>query len=131
MTVWLKILTVAVLLVVSACLSAGTQAIRDPEVLSQIEVGKSTQDDVAARLGYPLRATYGAKGEVTWYYTCITAAPTATSFVPVVKAYTPSLQDTTREYVVTFNRDGTVKSLGPVAPPSAPAPPAAPVKQQG
>jgi outer membrane protein assembly factor BamE (lipoprotein component of BamABCDE complex) len=131
MSVWPKILTIALLLLISACVSAGTVAIRDAGVLSQIEVGKSTQADVAALLGYPLRASYGAKGEMSWYYTCVTAAPTVAGIVPVVKAFTPSLQDSTRELAVTFNRDGTVKSLGPPPPPPAPVPPAGPVKQQG
>ena len=112
MTTGLKLLTVSVLLVVSACVSAGTKAITDAGVVSQIEVGKSTQADVAALLGYPITASYGGQGEETWYYTWVTMYPTAFAFVPVVKAFTPSLGETTRELAVTFSRDGTVKSLG-------------------
>ncbi len=112
MTAWLKLLTVSVLLMISACVSAGTKAITDAGVVSQIEVGKSTQADVAALLGYPITASYGGQGEETWYYTWITTYPKPTAFVPVVKAVTPSLGETTRELAVTFSRDGTVKSLG-------------------
>ena len=112
MTAWLKLLTVLTLLVVSACVSAGTKAITDAGVVSQIEVGKSTQADVAALLGYPITASYGGQGEETWYYTRITMYPTAFQFVPVVKAFTPSLGETTRELSVTFSQDGTVRSLG-------------------
>ena len=83
-----------------------------PVVVSQIEVGKSTQADVAALLGYPITASYGGQGEETWHYTWITIYPTAFAFVPVVKAVAPSLGETTREFAVTFSRDGTVKSLG-------------------
>jgi outer membrane protein assembly factor BamE (lipoprotein component of BamABCDE complex) len=111
MTRWFKLLTVSLLLVVSACVSAGTKAITDAGIVSMIEVGKSTQADVTALLGYPIAATYGEKGEETWLYTWVTAAPTPTAFVPVIKAFTPSLHETTRELTVTFNRDGTVKSL--------------------
>ena len=75
MTAWLKLLTVSVLLVISACVSAGTKAITDAGVVSQIEVGKSTQADVAALLGYPITASYGGQGEETWHYTWVTVVP--------------------------------------------------------
>jgi outer membrane protein assembly factor BamE (lipoprotein component of BamABCDE complex) len=120
MTAWLKLLTVSVLLVISACVSAGTKAITDAGVVSQIEVGKSTRADVAARLGYPLTASYGGQGEETWHYTWVTAVPAATAFVPVVKAVAPSLCESTRELAVTFSRDGIVKNLGLVRPPKDP-----------
>jgi outer membrane protein assembly factor BamE (lipoprotein component of BamABCDE complex) len=122
MTAGLKILTVSVLLLISACVSAGTKAITDAGCVSLIEVGKSTQADVAALLGSPLTASYGGQEEETWHYTWITAYPTAFAFVPLVKAVTPSLGETTRELSVTFNRDGTVKSLGVNQPPKSPAP---------
>ena len=112
MTAGLKLLTVLTLLVVSACVSAGTKAITDAGCVSQIEVGKSTRADVAVLLGYPITASYGGQGEETWHYTWVTAAPTAFAFVPVVKAVTPSLSEATRALAVTFSRDGTVKSLG-------------------
>ena len=112
MTAGLKLLTVLTLLLISACVSTGTKAITDAGCVSQIEVGKSTQADVAALLGYPITASYGGQGEETWYYTRVTMYPTAFPFVPVVKAFTPSLSETTRALAVTFSRDGTVKSLG-------------------
>jgi outer membrane protein assembly factor BamE (lipoprotein component of BamABCDE complex) len=122
MTRWFKLLTVFLFLMISACVSAGTKAITDAGVVSMIEVGKSTQADVTALLGYPIAATYGDQGEETWHYTWVTAAPTPTAFVPVVKAFTPSLHETTRELTVTFNRDGTVKSLVRVQLPKSPNP---------
>jgi outer membrane protein assembly factor BamE (lipoprotein component of BamABCDE complex) len=112
MTARLKLLTVSILLVVSACVSAGTQAITDAGSVSRIEVGNSTQADVAALLGYPTTASYGGQGEETWHYTRVTLYPTAFAFVPVVKAFTPSLGETSREFAVTFDQKGTVKSLG-------------------
>ena len=121
MTAWLKLLTVSVLLVISACVSAGTKAITDAGVVSQIEVGKSTQADVTALLGYPITASYGHREEETWHYAYVTAAPTTTAFVPVVKAFTPSLGETTRALAVTFNQGGTVKSLQLNQPAPVPA----------
>lgn len=113
MTAWLKLLAVALLLVPSACVSAGTKAIKDAGVVSKIEVGKATRSDVVALLGYPLAATHKGKGldEVTWHYSYAIAYPNATAFIPGVKAFTPGLSETTRVLSVTFNRDGTVKSL--------------------
>jgi outer membrane protein assembly factor BamE (lipoprotein component of BamABCDE complex) len=122
MTARLKLLTVSVLLLVSACVGAGTKAITDAGVVSQIEVGKSTQADVAALLGYPLEASYGDQGEETWHYTWITTYPRPTAFVPVVKAFAPSLGETTRALAVTFSPGGAVKSLGWNQPAPSPAP---------
>ena len=122
MTAGLKLLTVSVLLLVSACVSTGTKAITDAGCVSQIEVGKSTQADVAALLGYPLTTSYGGQEEETWHYSRITVYPTPFAFVPVVKAVAPSLGETSRELAVTFSRDGTVKILGVNQPASNPAP---------
>jgi outer membrane protein assembly factor BamE (lipoprotein component of BamABCDE complex) len=117
MTAWLKLLTISSLLVISACVSAGSRAITDAGVVSRIEVGTSTRADVAALLGYPITASYGDQGEETWHYAWTTTYPTACAFVPVVKAVAPSLSETTREFAVTFSQDGAVKSLGPPQPP--------------
>jgi outer membrane protein assembly factor BamE (lipoprotein component of BamABCDE complex) len=122
MTAWLKLLTIPVLLVISACVSAGTRAITDAGAISQIEVGKSTQADVTALLGYPVTASYGGQGEKVWYYTYITTYPQPTAFVPLVKAVTPDLGETTRELAVTFSPEGTVKSLEQNLPSPPPAP---------
>jgi outer membrane protein assembly factor BamE (lipoprotein component of BamABCDE complex) len=122
MTAGLKLLTVLTLLVVSACVSAGARAITDAGCVSQIEVGKSTQTDVAALMGYPIATSYDGQGEETWHYTWITAYPTPFALVPVVKAVAPSLGETTRELTVTFSRDGTVKSLGVNQPQKSPSP---------
>jgi outer membrane protein assembly factor BamE (lipoprotein component of BamABCDE complex) len=122
MTAGLKLLAILTLLVVSACVSTGTKAITDAGCVSQIEVGKSTQSDVAALLGLPVTASYGGQEEETWHYSRITVYPTPLAFVPVVKAVAPSLGEYSRELAVTFSRDGTVKSLGVNQPSSNPAP---------
>jgi outer membrane protein assembly factor BamE (lipoprotein component of BamABCDE complex) len=122
MTAGLKLLTFSVLLLISACVSTGTKAITDAGCVSLIEVGKSTQADVAALLGSPITASYGGQGEETWYYTWVTTYPKPTAFVPLVKAVTPSLGETTRELAVTFSQKGTVKSLGVNQPGQSAAP---------
>jgi outer membrane protein assembly factor BamE (lipoprotein component of BamABCDE complex) len=124
MTVWCKFMMVMSLLAISACVSAGTCSIKDAGVVSQITVGTSSKGDVAALLGYPLTASYGEQGQETWYYTCITAYPKATEFVPLVKALPPPVREATRRFFVTFNREGTVTTLGDVEPPHTPLNPA-------
>jgi outer membrane protein assembly factor BamE (lipoprotein component of BamABCDE complex) len=113
MTAWLKVLAVTLLLISSACVSAGTQAIQDTGVVSKIEVGKSTRSDVVALLGYPLAATHKDQGlrEITWHYYYATAYPNPTAFIPVVKAVTRNLNETTRVLSVSFDKNGTVTSL--------------------
>jgi hypothetical protein len=48
---------------------------------------------------------------MTWHYYYATAYPNATAFVPVVKAFTRNLNETTRLLSVTFNKNGTVTDL--------------------
>jgi outer membrane protein assembly factor BamE (lipoprotein component of BamABCDE complex) len=122
MTAGLRLLTVSLLLVIGACISAGTRAITDAGVVSQIEVGKSTRAEVSALLGYPLTVSLGDQGEETWHYTYITTYPLPNAFVPAVKAIPPCLGETTRELAVTFSREGPVKSLGQGHPAASPAP---------
>jgi outer membrane protein assembly factor BamE (lipoprotein component of BamABCDE complex) len=113
MTTWGKFLAIASLLICSACVSAGNQAITDTDVVSQIRVNHSTRADVVALLGYPLAATHQNQGlgEVTWHYYYATAYPNATAFIPEVNAFTHNLNETTRVLSVTFNKNGTVKDL--------------------
>lgn len=112
MTIGLKLLTTCVFLFITACVSTGPRAVADAAGVAGIEVGKSTQADVVALLGYPITASYGGQGEETWYYTRVTIIPTAFTLVPVVKAVAPPFSEATRELAVTFGQDGTVKSLG-------------------
>jgi outer membrane protein assembly factor BamE (lipoprotein component of BamABCDE complex) len=123
MTAWLKLLTVFLLLTASACVSAGARTITDTDAVSRIEAGSSTRADVAALLGNPLTASYGEAGEETWHYAYVTLAPHPSQFVPVVKALTPQLIETTRELSITFDGAGTVKNLErrAAAPPEPPA----------
>jgi hypothetical protein len=76
---------------------------------------------IVVLFGYPLTVSYGKQGEETWYYT-YGPAPAPTAVVPVLKASTPSLNETTRTLAVTFSRDGTVKGLGKEPPPQNPRP---------
>jgi outer membrane protein assembly factor BamE (lipoprotein component of BamABCDE complex) len=116
MTMRLKVLMLCLLLGTTACVAAGNRAIKDAGTVAQIAVGQTTKADVTALLGYPIWASYGAQGEETWYYYCITTAPYPTSLAPTVKAFTPSLFDLPRQLGVTFNRDGVVSSLEPLQP---------------
>jgi len=122
MTAWPKLLSVTLLLMVSACVSAGARAITDPDVVSRIEVGKSTQAEVEALLGCPISASYGDQGEETWHYTYITTAPRPTEFIPLVKAIAPSLRETRRDLAVTFDAQGAVTDLGWAPTPKRPSP---------
>jgi outer membrane protein assembly factor BamE (lipoprotein component of BamABCDE complex) len=124
MTAWLKLLTVLLLLTASACVSTGARTITDADAVTRIEAGASTRADVAALLGNPLTASYGEAGEETWHYAYVTLAPHPTQFVPVVKALTPQLLESSRELSVTFTPEGTVKNLArgtgaPADPPAA------------
>ena len=122
MTARLKLLTVSVLLVVSACVSAGTQAITDAGVVSQIEVGKSTRAEVAALLGYPITASYGDQGEETLALHLDNHLPQAHRVCARGQGRHPLFGETTRALAVTFSPGGTVKSLGLNEPPSSPGP---------
>ena len=106
----LKVLLVLGVLMSSACVSTGTK-INDRSLTSKIVVDRSTRSEVAALLGLPERVSYGKAGEEAWQYFQVTEVPQARVYVPLVRAWADGFDWRTRRLVITFDKQGVVKSL--------------------
>ena len=109
---WARAVALCALIVCGACVSTGREAITDQGVVSRIEVGKTTKDEVTTLLGLPVAVYFHKPGEEEWNYPYLTAFPQATAFILVANAYS-GLNYKTRVLTVVFARDGVVKRLEP------------------
>jgi outer membrane protein assembly factor BamE (lipoprotein component of BamABCDE complex) len=107
---WIGILGLGAVLCCCACVSTGAKAINDPQVVSRIEVGKTTKDDVTALLGLPVAVYFPKDHEEQWNYPYLTENPWAPDFIPVADAYA-DLHYKTRILTLVFAKDGTVKKV--------------------
>jgi hypothetical protein len=105
-----KILVMLGALLCAACLSTGTK-IDDPSLTARIVVDQSHRADVVALLGLPPKVTYGQGGAETWQYFRVTQIPQAPAYLTLVRAYTPDFTWRTGSLVLTFDRQGVVKSV--------------------
>lgn len=108
---WALILGACALLGSFACVTTGNKAIVDKQVVSQIEVNKSTRVQVFKLLGLPEQVSYPEPGGEVWNYFCVTAAPKPMDYMiltqPVVGGYDINSQRLT----LIFNKDGVVQNL--------------------
>jgi outer membrane protein assembly factor BamE (lipoprotein component of BamABCDE complex) len=111
---WIGCLGLCALLCCGACVSTGSKAITDPQVVSKIAVGKTTKDEVTALLGLPVAVSFPRDQEEEWNYPYLTEYPQVPDFIPVVDAYA-DLRYQTRILTVVFAKDGTVKQVAPAA----------------
>jgi outer membrane protein assembly factor BamE (lipoprotein component of BamABCDE complex) len=94
----------------SACYSTGTKPIADRGLISQIQIGKTSEAEVAALLGFP-EATSFPKDERIWKYFYRTEIPTIPSYVPLVKVFKSGIDQENQILSITFTRQGIVKNL--------------------
>jgi outer membrane protein assembly factor BamE (lipoprotein component of BamABCDE complex) len=111
-----KILVVLGALLGAACLSTGTK-INDPRLTAGIVVDQSRRSDVVALLGLPEKVAYGQGGVETWQYFQVTQIPQATVYLPLVRAYADGFAWHTRSLVLTFDKQGVVKTVARVEEP--------------
>jgi outer membrane protein assembly factor BamE (lipoprotein component of BamABCDE complex) len=106
----LRGLAILGLLLGGGCFSTGTRAIADQELISRIEVGKSTRKDLTALLGPPLTAAYPGKEEI-WNYYYRVDVPLAPNYIFFVKIFKDGVAQKTQILRVTFNQEGIVKNI--------------------
>lgn len=72
------------LLLAAGCTTYGTKQITSAEILSQIEPGKTTQEEVIALLGPPVEVVPIGEGEEIWKYGYTDAQMRPETFIPFV-----------------------------------------------
>lgn len=99
--------TVTAILLLGACAS-GTTAIADPNVVSKIQVGKSSMGDVEALLGKPSSTQLSENGETVWTYQ--TVKTNWKGLVPGLNLMGESMKE--QNMTLRFTKKGVVKAMG-------------------
>jgi len=97
-------------LLLLACASSGNvqlqQASKD-DLLAQIQEGTTTKAQVEALLGPPDEVSFTENLNEIWTYRHKTATPHASSFIPIVRAFSSGHDVQTKELIVVF-KEGVV-----------------------
>ncbi len=90
----------------SGCFSMGRKI--DQSAVAQIKQGKTTKAEVLKLLGSPDQVTWDGFGNETFMYMYVRSTPKATTFVPVVGAFSGGANTQSEMVMVTFNPQGVV-----------------------
>ena len=88
----------------SACASSGAKVTE--QQLSQIQVGKSTYNDVVAALGKPTTTTFSSTGTRTAIYSYSQVSTRPETFIPVVGAFVGGADVKSNSVILMFNAQG-------------------------
>ncbi|MDG3442453.1 outer membrane protein assembly factor BamE domain-containing protein [Nitrospirillum amazonense] len=97
---------VAATLALSGCFSSGTK-VSDEQVAS-LEKGKTTYDQVVAKLGKPQAVTTMSNGGKIAVYMFSKGSANAASYIPIAGAFVGGASGDSRSVTMTFNAAGTL-----------------------
>lgn len=112
-------------LLLTACATAGNLAILDSSKREQIKVG-ATKSHVQEMVGAPASVYFGAQGQETWSYTVAHVAMNPAAMIPVVGLFANDHNVESTSLVLMFNDEGKVQKIAYTEPtpridvPSAP-----------
>jgi hypothetical protein len=102
-----KLLVATSLLVLSGCMSMGTQ-VSDTQ-MSTLQKGVTTEAEVTTRLGKPNGIVKSSAGNTSYIYTFSKSSPDAASFIPVVGIFAGKTTSTTTTVTLNFNQAGILQ----------------------
>jgi outer membrane protein assembly factor BamE (lipoprotein component of BamABCDE complex) len=94
------------------CTSVGNTQIEDPNLVAQIQPGKSTKADVQRLMGPPTKQTYLDSGDTVWEYDLSQSQIKPTSFIPYFSMVAGGTNVEEHTLTVRFNNEGIVKEYG-------------------
>jgi outer membrane protein assembly factor BamE (lipoprotein component of BamABCDE complex) len=98
---------------IAGCSSQGNQQIEHltpAQVSQKITRGQTTQAQVKACLGDPLKVSFNNSGKQQWEYDFTKLHLTATDFIPFINALETNARGTKKSLVILFNRQGVVQN---------------------
>jgi outer membrane protein assembly factor BamE (lipoprotein component of BamABCDE complex) len=104
-------LILIVVLVVAGCASWGNEQIRDQSVISQIQPGTTTKEEIRTLIGEPTEITFSDNGDETWKYVLSKTQMRASSFIPIVGLFTGGADMQSYTLTIRF-KDNIVKFVG-------------------
>jgi outer membrane protein assembly factor BamE (lipoprotein component of BamABCDE complex) len=94
------------------CSTVGNTQIEDPNLVAQIQPGKSTKADVQRLMGPPTKQTYLDSGDTVWEYDLSQSQIKRTSFIPYFSMVAGGTNVEEHTLTVRFNNEGVVKEYG-------------------
>ena len=97
----------------AGCSGQGNQQIDKltPAQVSQMIIrGQTTEAEVKAELGDPLKVTFTDSGNQQWEYDYTKLHLTATDFMPVINLLETNVRGTKKTLVILFDRRGVVRN---------------------
>ena len=111
-----KILPVILIsLFLSGCATVGTKDITNDEIVSQIEVGKSTKAEIRTLLGEPSNKVFTSQfpGEKVeeWIYVYVRSTIRPATFIPIVGIFAGGSDTEHNTLTIRFTKEGIVKDF--------------------
>jgi outer membrane protein assembly factor BamE (lipoprotein component of BamABCDE complex) len=104
-------LILIVVLMAAGCASWGNEQIRDQSVISQIQPGTTTKEEIRTLIGEPTEITFSDNGDETWKYVLSKTQMRASSFIPIVGLFTGGADMQSYTLTIRF-KDNIVKFVG-------------------
>jgi outer membrane protein assembly factor BamE (lipoprotein component of BamABCDE complex) len=99
------------LLLLPACTSTfGNADIQNPQLISQIQRGRSTKQDITRLLGEPQRRSMTAAGVETWHYNYSKTKLDNATFIPIYGIFAGGAKSESSELMVEFANGQTVSN---------------------
>ena len=98
------IVTAIFSLALNACAASGAKVTE--QQLSQIQVGKSTYNDVIASLGKPTTSTFSSNGTKMAIYSYAQVSTRPETFIPIVGAFVGGADVKSNSVILMFNSQG-------------------------
>ncbi|VEN75438.1 conserved hypothetical protein [Candidatus Desulfarcum epimagneticum] len=95
------------------CASGGNKALKfenQSSIGQKIKRGVTTQPQIRAMFGDPIRTNFTDSGNIIWHYEFFKTRLKATSYIPVVGLFDSGKKGKKKELVVFFDKKGTVRN---------------------
>jgi outer membrane protein assembly factor BamE (lipoprotein component of BamABCDE complex) len=111
-TVGMLVLFAAIMLAGGCIHTMGSRNLEDPLIISKIEKGKSTKQDVQNLIGPPMSVSFNDKREEIWVYMRMKSTVRSTTFIPVVGLFDGGNDMTMHQVTIVFDLNGVVSCVG-------------------
>lgn len=100
---------IAAPLLLSACMSAGTQV--DPNKLAAFKTGETTEPDIVKALGKPTTVSNSSDGHRVLVYYGVHSSPKAATFIPVVGVFAGGANSQQSSAIFTLGANGKLEKM--------------------
>ncbi len=107
-----KLLTMIICLFFLGCATIGNEQISKSEIISKIEIGKSTKTDMRSLFGEPTKVNFQENGKEIWEYIYKKGQVKPATFIPLVGIFAGGAKIEGNTLTIMFNDKGVVEKYG-------------------